>query len=67
MVPLRRMKSSRGMRPPGSMRAAAQGKKQKVEGRWAVGPWWGMSAPVTDGTQQEWEPLALALPGVPGM
>ena len=36
MVPLRRMKSS-GIRPPGSMRAAAQGKKQKVEGRWAVG------------------------------
>lgn len=26
-----------------------------------------MSAPrLTDGTQQEWEPLALALPGVPG-
>lgn len=38
-----------------------------MEGRWAEGAELGMSAVwLTDGTQQEWEPPALVLPGVPG-
>lgn len=68
MIPLRRMKSS-GLRPPGclGLQAAAERERQKVEGRWDVGAEPGMSALwLTDGTQQEWERPALALPGVPG-
>lgn len=38
-----------------------------MEGRWDVGAEPEMSAlRLTDGTQQEWERSALALPGVPG-
>lgn len=66
LMPLRRMKSLE-TKPPGHRRAAGKREKQKVEGRWAVGAGPERPAlPQTDGPQQEWEWLALALRGVPG-